>query len=122
MKKIILLIIIFKISPVVAQKDTVTSNKIDSSGMVRSFLAGFWEEDSTRIRIEFVVEANELRLLGAKPYAYDFFTPHSFPLNGGTISWPPHDCRVEKLNENRIEITYTLFGGEPTPVKYSRVD
>lgn len=122
MKKIILLIIIFKISPVVAQKDTVTSNKIDSSGMVRNFLAGFWEEDSTGSRIEFDITGNQLRLLDVSPLVFEFFDPASFPLNGGTISWPPHDCRVKKLNENRIEITYTLFGGEPTPVKYKRVD
>jgi hypothetical protein len=121
MKKIILLIIVLKISPVAAQKDTVTSNKIDTSGMVRSFLAGFWEEDSTESKIEFNVVGSELRLMCGGPGVYEFFSPISFPLNGGTISWPPHDCRVEKLNENRIEITYTLFGGEPTTVKYSRV-
>lgn len=121
MKNIILLILILKISPVVAQKDAVTSNKIDSSGMVRSFLAGFWEEDSARSRIEFVVEANELRLMGARPFVYEFFSPVSFPLNGGTISWPPHDCRVEKMNQNSIEVTYTLFGGEPMKIKYKKV-
>ena len=122
MKKIILLILILKISPVVAQKDTVTINKIDSSGMLRSFLAGFWEEDSTRSRIEFVVEANELRLMGARPFVYEFFNPVSFPLNGGTISWPPHNCRVEKMNERSIEVTYTLFGGEPMKIKYKKVN
>lgn len=122
MKKIILLLFILKISPAFAQNDSVTSNKIDSSGMVSSFLAGFWEEGSTRSRIEFVVDANELRLMGARPFVYEFLDPVSFPLNGGTISWPPHDCRVEKMDQNNIEITYTLFGGEPMKVKYKKVN
>ncbi|MBL0066154.1 MAG: hypothetical protein IPP38_14340 [Bacteroidetes bacterium] len=98
-----------------------TSNKIDSSGIVRSFLAGFWEEDSTGSRIEFNVAGSELRLMGGGPGVYEFFSPVSFPLNGGTISWPHMIAGLKKMNQNSIEVTYTLFGGEPMKIKYKKV-
>jgi hypothetical protein len=85
-----------------------------------NFLTGFWISDPTHSSIEFRMVHHELKLMADNSYSYHFFRTKDFPFNGTTISWPPHDCLVKKLDKDQIEIQYTLFGGEPIAVRYKR--
>jgi hypothetical protein len=94
----------------------------DSTKAHIAFLIGCWKSnDSALTRIEFRAVQNELKLLADNSYTYEFLETTGFPFNGTTISWPPHDCLVKKLDKDHIEIQYTLFGGDPVVVKYKKV-
>ncbi len=117
MKIFILLLLTAKINIAFAQEQS----NIDSAKQVQYFLAGFWQEDSAQNKIEFIPVGNSIRLLVPDAYTYEFFETNTFPLKGGTISWPPHDCEVKKINEHSIAITFTLFGGSPMLSTYKKV-
>jgi hypothetical protein len=123
MKFLLLLFLIIKLDCVFAQTEPAFANKAESVKQIRDFLAGFWQEDSTLAIVEFQAGIYELRLNRPGFYSYEFFSVKSFPLNGGTISWPPHDCTVTKLNDGSIEIRYTLFGDKTgRPLRYKKIN
>ncbi|MBL0066151.1 MAG: hypothetical protein IPP38_14325 [Bacteroidetes bacterium] len=62
------------------------------------------KEATTKAELRLLFAGDELRLMSGGPGCLWFFSSVSFPLNGGTISWPPHDCRVEKMNQNSMFI------------------
>lgn len=122
MKIFISLLFLLKLSSAFAQEDIIVLNNSDSAKMIRNFLAGSWQEDSALNRVQFITTGNQLRLTNTGSYVYEFFRTNSYPLDGVSITWPPHGCLVKKINENYIEVTYTLFGGEPMRVKYKKVN
>ena len=119
MKFIISLLLLVKLSTVLAQTEIQAKNK-DTEQVNSGFLLGFWTEETTKYKIEFKIYQNELVLVQNDYYTFNILRTDSFPLTGLSITWPPHDCIIKKLDKNSIEIQYTLFGNKPELAKYKR--
>lgn len=118
----ILLFFILKLNPAYSQDKTAESRDSVFVKQNMEFLSGFWQEDSTLHKIEFKIERNQLSLFSPDSYTYEFLRIDTPIISGVSFTWPPHDCKVEKIDQNIIEITYTLFGGQPSLVRYKRLN
>ncbi len=103
-----------------AQENRLTESIKDSSKLNMDFLVGSWL-DSSLNKIEFKSDTTGFRLVVHDAYSYEFIKPDKFPFEGVSMTWPPHDCTVKKIDGENIEIIFTLFGGTPTSIKYKRV-
>ena len=82
---------------------------------------GSWTNDSLKDNIQFVIQNTQFNLLIVDNYTYSFLKTDSFPLVGVSMTWPPHECIVNKLDKNHIDIQFTLFGGKPVTWRYKKV-
>jgi hypothetical protein len=101
------------------KQHTITAN--DSAKLNMEFLMGSWANDSLKDNIQFVIQNTQLNLLIVDNYTYNFLKTDSFPLKGVSMTWPPHECIVSKLDKNHIDIQFTLFGGKPVTGRYKKV-
>jgi hypothetical protein len=119
MKLFLLSLILLGLAPVYGQIPAPVSRDAPESNI--EFLSGHWEDDSFKTRIEFKEVNREMVLLADSFYTYHFVKVGTFPLQGVTITWPPHDCSIKKNNKDQIEITFTNFGGEPVVFRYRKI-
>jgi hypothetical protein len=120
MKILLSLLFLLPLAPASGQTNISLTDKADSAGAVIDFLTGVWKDDSTNT-VEFKMVQHEFVLLQPDYYTFHFLKPGSFPLDGVSMTWPPHGCLIYRKDENQIEIEYAIFGAKPVLVVYKRV-
>jgi hypothetical protein len=121
MRFLVMLFFVTCLQTVYGQNVPQLNSKNDTINKIQEMLVGLWKDDSTNNTIEFFTIGRNLTLRQKNYYPFTFITIDSFPLTGYSITWPPHDCYIKKIDEEHIGIQYNIFGLEPVSARFHKM-
>ena len=91
-------------------------------------LLGIWEsvksaDGGPTDKIEFRFLHSDFVLVSRDGFAYyfsSFISGEAVSAVGVMTNWPPYDCYVKQLEQDKIKVEYKSFGVEPVTIMYQR--